>query len=187
MYCSSTNKPVIIDKNLDYISKAKAYKDSYDFYSAGNNIRKAIEKKLEELLPENIRITTKDLDSELRQLFEYYDNNSCSDIIPEALRHQLIQFKDIVFNPASHFDLKSPLYKIEVEKAFEIYDILNSLPKLTIKLLCGMRASLFYTNAALNYSAEFILKDNLYAVQIPGQATRLSNPKHNLVTYSKMI
>jgi energy-coupling factor transporter ATP-binding protein EcfA2 len=185
MYCSDTNKPIIIDKNLDYISRAKAYKDSFDFYSAGNNIRKAIEKKLEELLPETVRKTTRDLDHELRQLFEYYDDNGCSDLIPEVLRHQLLQFKDIVFNPASHFDLKSPLYKIEVEKAFEIYEILNSLPRLTIQLLCGMRASLFYSNAALNYSAEFILKDNLYAVQIPGQAIRLSNPKHSLVTYSK--
>ncbi|WP_313189139.1 hypothetical protein [Sphingobacterium sp.] len=185
MYCSDTNKPIIIDKNLDYISRATAYKNSFDFYSAGNNIRKAIEKKLEELLPETVRKTTRDLDHELRQLFDYYDDNGCTDLLPDALRHQLIQFKDIVFNPASHFDLKSPLYKIEVEKAFEIYEILDSLPKLTIKLLCGMRASLFYTNAALNYSAEFILKDNLYAVQIPGQDPRLSNPKHNLVTYSR--
>ncbi|WP_312332511.1 hypothetical protein [Sphingobacterium sp.] len=185
MYCGSTNKPVIIDKNLDYISKAKAYRDSYDFYSAGNNIRKAIEKKLEELLPETVRKTTRDLDHELRQLFDYYDDNGCGDLIPEVLRHQLIQFKDIVFNPASHFDLKSPLYKIEVEKAFDIYNILDGLPKLTITLLCGMRASLFYTNIMLNYSAEFILKDNLYAVQIPGHVSRLSNPKHNLVTYSR--
>ena len=185
MYCGVTNKPIIIDKNLDYISKAQAYRDSFDFYSAGNNIRKAIEKKLEELLPETVRITTRDLDHQLRQLFEYYDDNGCSDLISEALRHQLLQFKDIVFNPASHFDLKSPLYKIELEKAFEIYDILDRLPKLTIHLLCGMRASLFYTNTPLNYSAQVILKDNLYAVQIPGQATRLSNPKHNLLTYSR--
>lgn len=185
MYCSSSNKPVIIHEKLDYISKAVAYRDSYDFYSAGNNIRKAIEKKLEELLPETVRKTTRDLDHEIRQLFEFYDDNGCSDLIPQGLRHQLLQFKDIVFNPASHFDLKSPLYKIEVEKAFDIYNILDGLPKLTITLLCGMRASLFYSNAELNYSAEFILKDNLHAVQIPGQADRLSNPKHKLVTYSR--
>lgn len=185
MYCSSTNKPVILHEKLDYISKAVAYRDSYDFYSAGNNIRKAIEKKLEELLPETVRVTTRDLDHEIKQLFEFYDDNGCSDLIPQGLRHQLLQFKDIVFNPASHFDLKSPLYKIEVEKAFDIYNILDGLPKLTLTLLCGMRASLFYTNAALNYSAEFILKDNLYAVQIPAQPTRLSNPKHKLVTYSR--
>lgn len=185
MYCGSTNKPIIIDKNLDYISKAQAYRDSFDFYSAGNNIRKAIEKKLEELLPETVRITTSGLDHELRQLFDYYDDNGCGDLISNALRHQLIQFKDIVFNPASHFDLKSPLYKIEVEKAFEIYDILNGIPKLTISLVAGMRASLFYKNTVLNYSAEFILKDNLYTIAIPGQATRLSNPKHSLVTYTR--
>ena len=48
-----------------------------------------------------------------------------------------------------------------------------------------MRASLFYSNVGLNYSAEFILRDNLYAVSIFNEPVRLSNPKHNLVTYTK--
>lgn len=184
MYCGSSNKPIIIEENLDLIQRADAYFKAFDYYSAGNNIRKAIEKKLEELLPETVRITTRDLDHEIRQLFEYYDNNGCSDIIPEQLRNELLQYKDIVFNPSSHFDLKSPLYKVEIEKAFQIYNILNSLPKLTVHLLAGMRASLFYNNAALNYSAEYVLRENLYAVTVPGQPARLSDPKHKLVTYS---
>jgi energy-coupling factor transporter ATP-binding protein EcfA2 len=184
MYFGSTNKPVIIEENLDLIQRADAYFKAFDYYSAGNNIRKAIEKKLEELLPETVRITTRDLDHEIRQLFEYYDDNGCSEFIPDQLRNELLQYKDIVFNPSSHFDLKSPLYKVEIEKAFHIYNILNSLPKLTVHLLAGMRASLFYTNAALNYSAEYVLRENLYAVTVPGQPARLSDPKHKLVTYS---
>lgn len=184
MYCGSTNKPVIIEEKLGFIEKATAYFTTYDYFSAGNNIRKAIEKKLEELLPETVRITTRDLDHEIRQLFEYYDDNGCSDIISEQLRNELLQYKDIVFNPSSHFDLKSPLYKVEIEKAFEIYNILSGIPKLTIRLLAGMRASLFYTNTALNYSAEYVLRENLYAVTILGKPVRLSDPKHRLVTYS---
>lgn len=184
MYCGSSNKPVIIEENLDLIQRADAYFKAFDYYSAGNNIRKAIEKKLEELLPETVRITTRDLDHEIRQLFEYYDDNGCSEFIPDQLRIELLQYKDIVFNPSSHFDLKSPIYKVEIEKAFQIYNILNSLPKLTVHLLAGMRASLFYTNVALNYSAEYVLRENLYAVTVPGQPARLSDPKHKLVTYS---
>ena len=186
MYCGSTNKPVIIEENIGFIEKATAYFTTYDYFSAGNNLRKAIEKKLEELLPETVRISTRDLDHAMRQLFEYYDDKGCSDFISEQLRNELLQYKDIVFNPSSHFDLKSPLYKVEIEKAFEIYNILNGIPKLTIHLLAGMRASLFYTNAALNYSAEYVLRENLYAVTIPGQQVRLSDPKHRLVTYSLM-
>lgn len=184
MYCGSTNKPVIIEKDLDLIKRADAYFKAFDYYSAGNNIRKAIEKKLEELLPETVRITTRDLDHEIRQLFEFYDDNGCCDIISEQLRNELLQYKDIVFNPSSHFDLKSPLYKVEIEKAFDIYNILNTIPKLKVHLLAGMRASLFYTNVSLNYLAEFTLKDNLYAVVIPNNSVRLSDPKHSLVTYS---
>ncbi|MBK7388603.1 MAG: hypothetical protein IPI23_05890 [Bacteroidetes bacterium] len=38
----------------------------------------------------------------------------------------------------------------------------------------------------MNYSAEYVLRENLYAVTIPGQQVRLSDPKHRLVTYSLM-
>lgn len=184
MYCGNANKPVIIEENLDLIQRADAYFKAYDYYSAGNNIRKAIEKKLEFLLPETVRVTTRDLEHELRQLFEFYDDNGFTDIISPQLRNELLQYKDIVFNPSSHFDLRSPLYKIEIEKAFEIFNILKAIPKLTIHLLAGMRASLFYTNVALNYSAEYVLRENLYTVTVPGQPARLSDPKHKLVTYS---
>ncbi|MBK7388604.1 MAG: hypothetical protein IPI23_05895 [Bacteroidetes bacterium] len=99
MYCGSTNKPVIIEENIGFIEKATAYFTTYDYFSAGNNLRKAIEKKLEELLPETVRISTRDLDHAMRQLFEYYDDKGCSDFISEQLRNELLQYKDIVFNP----------------------------------------------------------------------------------------
>lgn len=184
MYCGSTNKPVILEKNLDLIKRADAYFKAFDYYSAGNNIRKAIEKRLEELLPETIRITTRDLDHQIKQLFEFYDNNECGDLISLQLRNELLQYKDIVFNPSSHFDLRSPLYKTEIEKAFDVHKILNTIPKITLHLLAGMRASLFYSNTALNYSAQYILRENFYAVSAIGNAVRLSDPKHTLVTYT---
>lgn len=185
MYSGINNKPVIIEDKLQLIDRARAYFYAYDYYSAGNNIRKAIEKKLEFLLPETVRITTKDLEHELKQLFEYYDDNGFGDIITVQLRNQLMHYKDIVFNPSSHFDLRSPLYKIEIEKAFDVYDILNSIPQLKRHLLVGMRANLFYSNVALNYSAEFILRENLYVVQIVGEPAKFSNPKHSIIKYTK--
>ena len=184
MYSGIDNKPVIIEDNLELIDKADAYFKAYDYYSAGNNIRKAIEKLLEFLLPDTIRITTRDLDHELRQLFGFYDDNGWGHIIDSTLRSNLLNYKDIVFNPSSHFDLRSPLYKIEIEKAFEVYNILNAIPKLKRHLLVGMRANLFYKNDEKDYSATFILRENLYAVEIPGEPIRLSDPKHNLISYS---
>ncbi len=185
MYAGNTGKPVLLEDNLEYIQRAKVYFDAYDYYSSGNNIRKAIEKKLEFLLPENVRVTTKDLDDELKKLFQYYDDNNCGDLISPILRNHLLQFKDIVFNPSSHFDLKSPLYKIEIEKAFEVFNILNAIPKICRYLLIGMRGILKYENLNNAYSAEFILKENLYAIQIPNNELRLSDPRHNLISYTK--
>lgn len=185
MYAGNTGKPVVLEDNLEFIQRAKVYFDAYDYYSSGNNIRKAIERKLEFLLPENVRVTTKDLEDELKKLFQYYDDNNCGDLISSILRNQLLHFKDIVFNPSSHFDLKSPLYKIEIEKAFEVFNILNAIPKINRYLLIGMRGSLKYENLDKSYSAEIILKENLYAIQIPNAELRLTDPKHNLTSYTK--
>jgi recombinational DNA repair ATPase RecF len=185
MYSGENYKPIIIEENLSFISKAKVYFKSFDYYSAGNNIRKAIEKKLEYLLPETIRVSTRDLDHELRQLFTFYDDNSFGDLIDATLRSHLLNYKDIVFNPSSHFDLRSPLYKIEIEKAFEVYNILKTLPKITRHLLVGMRGSLFYRHNEKDYSATFILKENLYASYVVGASARLSNPKHKLISYTQ--
>ena len=184
MYSGEEYKPVILEENISFIAKAKTYFNAFDYYSAGNNIRKAIEKKLEYLLPDTIRVTTRDLDHELRQLFDFYDDNSFGDLINPTLRSQLINYKDIVFNPSSHFDLRSPLYKIEIEKAFEVYDILNAIPKITRELLVGMRGNLLYRNDERDYTANFILRENLYGSYIDGQPVRLSNPKHSILTYT---
>jgi len=186
MYSGEDNKPVILEENIDLIKKADNYFKAFDYYSAGNNIRKAIEKKLKFLLPETVRITTTDLEDELRQLFKYYDENKYPELISIELRKQLIHYKDIVFNPSSHYDLKSPFYKSEIEKAFEIYKILNEIPKLKIHLIAGLRASLFYKNIDKNYSAEYMLLENLYAIRIPANhLIRINNPKHRLIHYQK--
>lgn len=175
--------PVILQEHLEPIEKAKKYFDAHDYFSAGNNLRKTVEKRLEKLIPETYRLTSKDLNDLISRLFTYYDDCNCSDLIPAPLREKLRLYKDIVFNPASHYDLRSPLYKAEIEKAFEIVAILEGLPILERKLLIGMKGSLFYKNEDKNYEATYVLLENIYAIIIPNQTTRITDAKHILHSF----
>ena len=178
--------PVIIQDNLEPIIKARRYFDHFDYYSAGNNIRRSIEKILGGLLPDTYAITIKDLSDSITKLLEFYDETNCSDLIHTDLRKKLMLYKDVVFNPASHYDLRSPLYKIEIERAFEIHGILDSLPKLNRILLVGMRGTINYkyNNDEKVYEAQYFLKDNLYLVKVSNGTHRLSDPKHQLISYT---
>jgi len=185
MYAGISNKLVIFEEDLEPIEKAKKYKDTYDYYSSGNNIRKAIEERLKELLPLTIQIVTKDLQDELNWLFKYYDECKVGHLILENTRTQLLNYKDIVFNPASHYDLKSPIYLSELNKAFDIHTALCQIPSIKRTLLAGIGSSLFYTSTDKNYEAEYSLIENLYLVETNGNPPVITDPKHKCVQYTQ--
>lgn len=185
MYAGKSNSPQILDEYLDLISKAEKYRDAFDYDASGNKIRKAIEERLKELLPETIQVVTKDLNDEINWLFKYYDECGVGNLITDAVRTQLANFKDIVFNPASHYDLKSPIYLSELNKAFDIHTTLSSIPIIKRTLLAGIGDALFYNNAAMNYNVEYSLLENLYLIEANGSPPTITNPIHKCVQYTQ--
>ncbi len=185
MYCSLDSKPIIIQENTTNIDKAKKYLATGDYSSAGNNIRIAIEKELDYLLPETIKVTFRDLEDAIKKLFEYYKDNNCLDLIDAGLEARLLQSKTILLNPSSHYDLRYNLFKTEVEKAIDLYDALKQMIKIEREILVGMRGTLRYSNLASNYVAEYTLIENLYAIKVTGLATRTNLPKHHLNFYQQ--
>lgn len=177
------DKPVIIQDNIEPLEKAKNFFEAFDYYSAGNYLRKALEKELERLVDITYRIETKDLESLISKLFDYYEKCNCGDLIPTELKSQLKMFKDSVLNPSSHYDLQSPLYKTEIETAFSIIKELQKLPLIKRHLLVGMRASLFYQNDEKNYKAQYILSENIYAIKIENNTPRISDGNHSVFEY----
>ena len=81
--------PVIIEENLDFFEKAKRYIDTFDYPSAGNNIRKAFEKHIEKLVPYCYLFTEHDLDGNFNQLIKFYKNCNCEDLIDKKLMKDL--------------------------------------------------------------------------------------------------
>lgn len=174
-------KPVIVQENLGNLEKAKRYFDAFDYFSAGNWLRKALEEELERLVPQTYRIEVNKLESLIDKLFVYYTDLSCIDLIPTELKIELKTFKDSVLNPSSHFNLQSPIYKAEIEETFRVIDKLKELPIIERKLLIGMRSAIFYRNDEKDYDAEYILRENIYAVKIEGSPTRISDANHSTV------
>ena len=174
--------PAILHENLTPIDKAKEYFNAHDYYSSGNNIRKAIEAKIQKILPDTYLIGIKDLEGLIMKLFKYYNDCNSIELISNDLERELLTFKDIVLNPSSHYDIKSPIFKIEVEKAFKVYDLLNEIPQIKRTVLCNIGEQFRFKIE--NYEAHFILMENVYKIEVNGSNYQLSDPNHKLINYT---
>ena len=172
--------PVLIQENLELYEKAQRYFEAYDYYAAGNYLRKIFEKRIEELTHISFHIEENDLEGHIKKLHEYYIKCNCENLIDDDLLRELKLFKNILLNPSSHHDLKCPLYKLEIEKAFKVVDKLLEIPKIERELIVGKGASLFYRNSEKNYSAEYRVRENLYKINLSDGSKRLTNPLHKL-------
>lgn len=177
-------KPVVIQKSLSNLERAKRFLESFDYFSAGNSLRKAFEEELEKLVPDTYRIDVEKLETLIDRLFLYYHECACDDLIPAGLKFQLKTFKDSVLNPSSHFDLKSTLYRGEIEETFRLLEQVKQLPFITKGLMLGMRSPIVYVNVGKQYKVEVILRENIYKVTAEGGQARITDPKVSLNFWS---
>lgn len=160
--------PSIIDKDLSYLSKAEKYYNISDYISAGNLLRKEVERILKTKLPTSYKIIEESegeiklltLELLIQRFIAYYED--CDITLPKELLNAIKTFKKVVLNPSSHDDIKSPIYKKEIETTFEIVRLLNLEPVITRKLLVEMHTPFKYTNTERNYEAIIELANNLY-------------------------
>lgn len=130
------NTPIIYN-SLDYLQRANLLLKKHDYPSCANQIRKAIESRIKHLLPTNLHYAEY-VDEEtglkeikkLRSLSQYLDafisfcddnNLSVSEIV------ELKNLKDWYFNPFSHDNIGTPIYRKELERAIELADKLQKL------------------------------------------------------------
>lgn len=178
------DKPVIIQESLTGVEKAKKYFEAFDYFSAGNWLRKALEEEIERLVPATYRIEASKLEGLIDKLLEYFSDCGSADLIPQRIANDLKTFKSSVLNPSSHYDLKSPIYRAEVLEVFKLLEEIKQLPVIERKLLLGMRSPLFYRDLGRGYEAEYVLRENLYGVSIQGQSPRILDAYHSVVSWS---
>lgn len=129
------NTPLIYN-SLNYLQKANYYYSKHDYPSCANHLRKALEDRIKAMLPENKKYnkynnveTGEEKIIKLRSLSEYIDAyiKYCreNDINASELV-DLKNLKDWYFNPFSHDNIETPIFKRELDLAKELVERLEA-------------------------------------------------------------
>lgn len=176
------NKPEypIMVPSQGYLEKAEAYFKAKDYPATGNYLRKEMESNIKNLLPETYKITSNgeaitELEGLIQKLVQLYID--CNIAKPHELIDSLKICRKALLNPTSHDDLKSPLYRSEIEDAFKIIANLKTLEKIDrcLVLNAGQKLSINFPDDA--YSMELELCDNMFSTRCSSTKT-LSSAKY---------
>ncbi len=177
--------PVIIPSKGNF-AKAKAYFKAKDYTASGNYLRKECEDLISKILPKTYKINedcskVQELENLLKKLEKLFED--CNIPKPKELLDSLKIYRKALLNPSSHNDLKSPIFRKELEEAFKIVGNLEKLyeseiVQTLIKLFDDKTIPKFaleqwqichYKNIPNNYDAEIELVNSLFVIEINKQ------------------
>jgi energy-coupling factor transporter ATP-binding protein EcfA2 len=184
------DEPVIINPSPTYITRAKEYFKAKDYAAASNYLRKEIERLIKSKLPLEYRTTPSEnwgtnditkLDTLIQKLIEYYKD--CDEPLALNLSNAISLYRKIILNPQSHDDNKSPTYRIEIEKAFQLISDFESIQLIRKKELLPVGSVLSYINPARQYSVVIKLQENQLLYEVGG-VKKLSKCNIHITTWS---
>lgn len=164
--------PVIIDSELEFIDKAKKYYDLKDYTACSIYIRKELEKIINKRLPDEIKYKSDGTFLSLQTLWGYLLGRyeALCNPVSDEVKKLFSETKLMVLNPQAHFqNISMPVYKVELDKAFELIDKLNEdypIPSQTILLSKGMQ--LQFKHPTINYTFDFELLSDYYIDYLHG-------------------
>jgi hypothetical protein len=177
-FYKGTEGPEIIHQDKTNFEKAKAYFNVYDFPACANALRKECENLFHEKLlatysvGEGLKGLVKppNLETLIDNLKRFYNDLGIEP--PMILIESLYLYKSILFNPMSHNDLESPIYKNDLVAAFKVIDDLKNitLPERTLLVAKGIMFDL--NLPAINYQAKIEIAKNIYSVTNNGTNTK---------------
>lgn len=184
------DEPVIVNPSPTYMNRANEYFKAKDYAATSNYLRKEIERLVKSKLPFEYRTTQTDnwgtnditkLDTLIQNLVKYYDD--CGESLPQNVKDAFSILRKTILNPKSHDDNKSPTYRLELEKTFQLIADFAGIPLIKRRELLAVGSILIYANAARHYSVEMSLQDNLFLLDVAG-TKKLGKSKIHLTTWS---
>jgi hypothetical protein len=126
-----------IDNSTDYFEKVDKHLKAFDYPASANALRQGLENIIFNFLPENERYTfnkegvtiTKTLDG-LLTAFKVILKNYSQNL---NLINDLFVYKDHLLNPLSHDNIKTAVFKEEIQKLLAIVPLLKSLESTVLK------------------------------------------------------
>lgn len=170
-FYKGSDGPEIFHNQKTNIEKATSYFNAFDFPACANCLRKECENILKDKLLETYTVgkgikglvKPPDLEALINRLKEYYEDLNIQP--PNDLVQSLQNYKSILFNPMSHSDLESPIYKNDLELAFKTIDDLQKIVLPTRKVIIE-KGSLFNLELpTINYTAEIVIAKDIYLVE----------------------
>jgi energy-coupling factor transporter ATP-binding protein EcfA2 len=127
-----------IDNSTDYFQKSEKYLKSFDYPAAANSLRQGLENIVFNILPENERyemksgVTTSKLLggtlASLKDILERYNQDL-------TMVNDLFVYKDHILNPLSHDNIRTQVYKEEIQKVLSLIPLLKTLETVVLKKL----------------------------------------------------
>lgn len=178
------NTPLVYT-SLNYLQKANYHYSKHDYPSCANHLRKALEERLKLLLPANEHYTEypdnqtgvvelkkiKTLNQYLEKFISYCEKNGID--VSELI--DLKNLKDWYFNPFSHDNIGTPIFKRELDLAKSLVEKLDKF-QFAILLEAGTQLYFNFDNGAgqtRNYKIE--LQENLRWIK-SHEGNILTNP-----------
>ena len=153
------------------LSKAEAHFKAKDYPAAGNYLRKECEFLIKTYLPDTFRIDLSgnpinELEPLIIKLEELFEESGIPK--PQDLLDAVRIYRKALLNPTSHSDLKSSLFKKEIDEAFKIIDKLKALPEMKRTKIYNKGDTFRYENPGSQYSMQIELADHLYLTEYRG-------------------
>lgn len=176
--------PTIYD-SPNLLNKAKYYLQIHDYPACGIYLRTYCEEVLDNLYPDSIKYETK---PNVHGLLETQKLNLNSKIIylesfckDENINYtdfkDLKTYKSVILNSLAHYDIHSPLYKVELEKVLFVIEKLGQYKKVEFKKQNSTFTIDFKKNDGTIYTLGMTIKDKLYLIE--------NNNKLRLSSYCK--
>lgn len=167
---SKKEYPILIDSDLEFIDKAKKYFDAKDYTAASIYIRKELEKIVNERLPAELKYKSDGTFLSLQTLWSNMTNRylALGKSVSADIEKSFDETKLMVLNPQAHFQhISMPIYKVELEKAFDLVNDLKTnypIPQYTLLLTKGMK--LQFKHPTENYIFNFELLSDFYVDEL---------------------
>jgi hypothetical protein len=177
--------PLIIECDLNYVKKAERYFKAKDYSTCSLYIRKELEQLIIERLPNEFILT---IDGKFKDLSFYWDRcveryEKLGKSISTEIKQAFQTTKLVLLNPQAHHILTHPVYKIELERAFELINEISNnypIPSSTILLSKGMILQFKHPNQ--NYTFDFELLTD-FQIDVLNGSIEIILPKCKVISW----
>lgn len=179
--------PLVFDEHSDSLSKAKHFYNIGDYDTSAIYMRKQLEQSIGELLPYELKTRADggflDLQTLWDKMVKFYSNNGKS--LDPTMQKLFNDSKLLILNVAAHYQrLSNPIYKIELDQVFKLVNYVNSLEKISNKLVIEGGKVIIFQHPSKNYQCSFELDSDLEIIQDEHIVARIPKCKNIRWSYN---